>query len=183
MAEKFRGKYRSESIRHPFWDYSRNGKYFITFCTKDRQPFFGRNKDGIIEYSEIGNLVKKFWMEIPSHFPFVKLGEFVVMPDHFHGIIIIDKNELPVGTPNLGVPTGLSTSTGLSTVDNRKWKPGTVGVIINQFKRICTIHARRIEPEFGWQSRFHDHIIRNDHAFYRISNYIRDNPLKENLKN
>jgi len=93
-----------------------------------------------------------------------------------HGIIIIDKfndrqNAVAVETPKLGA----STATGGK---NEQWKPGTLGVIINQYKRICTINARKINPNFAWQSRFHDIIIRNDRAFKTISNYIIRNPAK-----
>jgi len=69
---------------------------------------------------------------------------------------------------------------GVSTVKtggkNDEWKPGTLGVIINQYKRTCTINARRIHADFGWQSRFHDHIIRDGQEFDRISEYIQNNP-------
>ena len=74
-----------------------------------------------------------------------------------------------VGTPNLDVPT----NTGI-----KNWKPGTLGVIINQYKRIVTINARKINSEFAWQSRYYDHIIRNQKSFYNIRNYIKRNPEK-----
>lgn len=153
-----------------------------------------------MQLNEIGQLADKFWKEIPDHFPFVKLGNFVIMPDHTHGILIIDK---PVeDTPKLGVSTDLSGSISTdpsqpSTIDpsgpiskdsspskktnggkNEKWKSGSIGVIINQYKRAVTIKARKINPKFEWQSRFHDHIIRNSTAFERIQNYIENNPVK-----
>lgn len=139
-----------------------------------------------MQLSEIGEIARLYWMEIPNHFSFVKLDAFVVMPNHVHGIIIID-----VQTPNLGVSeiiepkneqlTGNETPRlGVSTVKtggkNDEWKPGTLGVIINQYKRTCTINARRIHADFGWQSRFHDHIIRDGQEFDRISEYIQNNP-------
>ncbi len=62
--------------------------------------------------------------------------------------------------------------------DYRKSVIGNLGVIINQYKRICTIHARKINPDFAWQSRFYDHIIRNDESFHKIAEYIRNNPMK-----
>ncbi|WP_211224623.1 transposase [Salinimicrobium xinjiangense] len=159
-------------MRKPEWDYGNDGAYFITICTKDRKKSFGKVGNGVMERSEIGDLVQKFWAEIPGHFPFVELGEFVVMPDHFHGIIVINNNSRkPVETPNLGVSTVVD-----KKEENRK--PGTIGVMINQFKRICTIHARKIDPNFSWQSRYYDHIIRDDIAFNRISEYIRKNPEK-----
>jgi len=85
-----------------------------------------------------------------------------------------------VETPNLGVSTIHATEpipTNRTAAASEKWNPGTMGVILNQYKRICTIHARKIHADYGWQSRFHDHIIRNDESFQRISEYIRNNPL------
>ncbi|WP_051205363.1 transposase [Salinimicrobium xinjiangense] len=105
-------------MRKPGWDYSSNAAYFVTLCTKDRKNYFGKVGKGKMEKSEIGNLVHNFWEEIPGHFPFVELGEFVVMPNHFHGIIVINNNSRkPVETPNLGV----------STVVDKKRKIGNRG--------------------------------------------------------
>lgn len=212
MAEKFRNKYRIKTSRLQNWDYGWNAAYFVTICTDNREYYFG---DVIVEtpnlgvstitmqLSEIGEIAKKFWFEIPNHFPFVKLGAFVVMPNHVHGIVIIDKYDnismdsrtdvaggdygnddgRNVETPKLGVsndethettePDNANTTGG----KNKKWNPGTLGVIINQYKRICTINARKIHSNFGWQSRFHDHIIRDNKAFQNITKYILNNPL------
>jgi len=85
---KYQNKYRNESSRLSTWDYSADGAYFITICTKDKEHYFGEilNPDKI-EFSEIGQYVHKCWLEIPMHFPFVRLDEFIVMPDHVHGIL------------------------------------------------------------------------------------------------
>ncbi|CAM4237786.1 hypothetical protein [Gillisia limnaea] len=91
MAEKFQNKYRSASARLKTWDYGWNGAYFVSICTQSRECFFGNISDGKMHLSEIGEIAHNFWIEIPNHFPFVKLGEFIVMPNHMHGIIIIDK--------------------------------------------------------------------------------------------
>jgi REP element-mobilizing transposase RayT len=91
MSEKFRDKFRVSSTRLLKWDYSKNGYYFITICLADRQCIFGEIKDGRSFLNKIGNLVKGFWLEIPHHFPFVTLDEFVIMPNHVHGILIIDR--------------------------------------------------------------------------------------------
>ena len=188
MAKKFRNRYRIESTRLPGWDYGNDGAYFVTICTHHRYCFFGDVAAKKVRLSDLGNIVQKCWHEIPDHFPFVELGESVVMPNHVHGIIIINKKrhepqkrndgdnmvETPklVETPNLGVST---------TNASKKWKPGILGVIINQYKRACTIQCRKINPEFGWQSRFHDRIIRDYQAYVQISQYIINNPLKWNL--
>jgi putative transposase len=89
--EKFRGKYRIPPARLQTWDYGSNALYFITICTKNRKHFFGEIANGQMMLSEIGRLAEKYWHEIPEHFPFVILDEFVVMPNHIHGIIEIAK--------------------------------------------------------------------------------------------
>lgn len=201
MSDKYQNKYRSESARLQNWDYGSNGRYFVTICTHNRACFFGKivvtNK---MILSETGEFAHHFWNEIPHHFPFVELGEFVVMPNHVHGIIIINKPPgiivgttgnivgAPgniVGTPESGVPTILPPVPPSEISPNRqqtlnasaKWKPATLGVIVNQYKRMVTINARKIQNDFAWQSRFYDNIIWNDDAFRRISNYIQNNPL------
>ena len=196
MSElKFRNKYRIPSNRLKNWDYGSNSAYFITICTKNRGHFFGEINNGKMQLNELGKNAVQFWMEIPNHFPFIELGNFVVMPNHTHGILIIDKpvDNRAVDTPNVEMPNlGISTgciSTGLSTDIPQKpkpknggkideWKPGTIGVIINQYKRMVTIHNRKINPNFAWQSNFHDHIIRNSKSFENIQNYIENNPAQ-----
>jgi len=226
MSDKFRNKYRIASIRLQNWDYSRSGFYFVTICTKNRVCFFGsiekkRDESDIYvknKLSEIGNIAEKFWLEIPQHFPFVKLDTFVIMPNHVHGIIVIDHQnnkrqnhinnghtrnidiktqdvvktnivETPtniietntVETPKLGVSTTITNTNNIKKTTggkNKKWKSGTLGTIINQYKRICTINARKINSDFAWQSRFYDHIIRNEESYQNIVKYIVNNPLK-----
>ena len=87
----FKNKYRIGSIRASWWDYGWNGAYFITICTHNRIHYFGEVENGKMNLSSLGEAAEKCWYEIPLHFPFVRLGSFVVMPDHVHGIIIIDK--------------------------------------------------------------------------------------------
>jgi REP element-mobilizing transposase RayT len=196
MSElKFRNKYRIPSNRLKNWDYGSNSAYFITICTKNREHFFGEINNGKMQLNELGKNAVQFWMEIPNHFPFIELGNFVVMPNHTHGILIIDKpvDNRTVDMPNVEMPKlGISTlgiSTGLSTDIPQKpkpknggkideWKPGTIGVIINQYKRMVTIHNRKINPNFAWQSNYHDHIIRNSKSFENIQNYIENNPAQ-----
>lgn len=91
MPDKFRNKYRISSARLQHWDYGSNAIYFEPICTQNREHYFGEIADGKMNLSETGKMANRFWFEIPNHFPFVQLGEFVVMPNHVHGIIIIDK--------------------------------------------------------------------------------------------
>lgn len=137
--KKFKNKYRTESSRLKNWDYLSDGFYFITIVTKQRECFWGEIISTKMILNDLGDIVQHFWGEIPSHFSFIKLDEMIVMPNHIHGILLIDKKNYDsmIETPKLGV----------STI--KQWKPGTIGVVINPFKRICTINSRRINPEFG----------------------------------
>ena len=91
--EKFQHKYRIASARASWWDYGWNGAYFITICTKNREHFFGKIENGQMQLSGIGILADVFWHEIKNHAKNVELGAFVVMPNHIHGILILDKPE------------------------------------------------------------------------------------------
>ncbi len=180
--DKFKNKYRIPSARLQAWDYGRNGIYFITICTQNRETYFGKIVNGYMELSNIGLIANKYWGEIPEHFPFVNLNEFVVMPNHIHGIIEIAKTNNEhnvVETPNLGVSTNIDTE-HQTAASSEKWKPQSLGVIINQFKRIVTIQSHKIHADFAWQSRFYDHIIRNNKSYEKIKNYIINNPQKWN---
>jgi len=92
MSDKFQNKYLISSARLKNWDYGSNAIYFVTICTQNREHYFGEIANGKMQLSETGKIAQRFWFEIPNHFPFVKLGEFVVMPNHLHGIIIIDRS-------------------------------------------------------------------------------------------
>ncbi len=85
----FKNKYRIESARLKNWDYSSDGYYFVTICTHDRIRHFGKITNRTIVLSDMGNIADKYWREIPDHFPFAKLIEHVIMPNHIHGIIEI----------------------------------------------------------------------------------------------
>ena len=93
MQNKFQNKYRIPSSRLQTWDYGTNGAYFITICTQNREHFFGVVQNGTMQLSETGKIAEQLWIEIPNQFPFIELGNFVVMPNHVHGILIINKIE------------------------------------------------------------------------------------------
>jgi REP element-mobilizing transposase RayT len=151
--------------------------------------------------SEIGTIANECWSQIPNHFPFVKLGEYIVMPDHVHGIIIIDKpindNDKNVETRLIAslpstMPPSSTVSPSLIAPPPNDHKPGgfagnknpmlneNVSRIIRWYKGRTTFESRKTHADFAWQSRFHDHIIRDENSFHNISNYIANNPLNWN---
>lgn len=189
MPDKFRNKYRIPSARLENWNYGSNAIYFVTICTNNRVKYFGEivktqdfaSSQKTMQLSEIGTIAQKCWVEIPNHFPFVELGEFIVMPNHVHGIIIIDKPLNDIGDTNAIVETQNFASLPEPKPDNHnKFGPQSKNLasIIRGFKIGVTKFARNNKIEFDWQSRFHDHIIRNDESFQRISDYIINNPSK-----
>jgi hypothetical protein len=89
-TNKFCGKYRTASTRLKTWDYASNGYYFITICTKNRHNYFGDIIDENIKLNQWGEIANKYWLEIPDHFDNVKIDAFIVMPNHIHGIIILE---------------------------------------------------------------------------------------------
>jgi putative transposase len=186
MCSLFRNKYRIESTRYRGYDYSSPGKYFITICTKNKISYFGEVVNGKMILAETGQIAEKFWLEIPGHFPNIDLDEFIIMPDHIHGIIIIKapKSEFQsnssVQAPNLGVSID-SANIILPGKLSETPKLG-VSTIINQFKRICTITIKTRGFDFAWQPRYYDHIIRTRIELYRIRKYIRENPEKLSRK-
>lgn len=179
MQNKFKNKYRISSARLQTWDYSNNGAYFITICTQNRHHFFGNIQNQEMQLSEIGKLAEKFWYEIPNHFSMIELGNFVVMPNHVHGILIIDKpnDESFVETRQCLVST-VETNSIIGSSRFQNQGKNTISSIVGSYKSIVTKMSRQINPNFAWQSRFHDHIIRNSKSFDTIQNYIEQNPLK-----
>ena len=177
--DKFKNKYRIASARLKGWDYGNNGAYFITICTANREHYFGAIENGTMHLNGIGLLAEKYWIAIPNHFPFVELGNFIIMPNHIHGILIIDKP--PENFNNIGnvetLHCNVSTITKNKQMAKISPKPGSISTIIRSYKSVVSKNAREIQSNFSWQSRFHDHIIRNNQSFVKIQNYISDNPL------
>lgn len=173
--EKYQNKYRIPPARAPFWDYAWNASYFVTVCTQYRICWFGNVVNGQMVLSEIGKIAHQCWSDIPIHFPFVKLDAFVVMPNHVHGIVTIDKSDYDIKTER----DGNEPQTPPPRTQN-KFGPQSKNLasIIRGFKIGVTKNARLIQPDFAWQTRYHDHIIRDESAHYNISAYIINNPAK-----
>lgn len=178
-------------LRLKDWDYRNNGIYFVTINTHYKVNYFGEIRDQEMHLNEIGQFAHKFWEEIPKHFHYVELGEFVIMPNHMHGIIIINRPpwmmvepkfkiisgvgmlQCNIPTPEIKQPLFSPKSLRMSRISP---KPGSLSTIIRSYKSVVSKHAHYINPNFKWQSRFYDHIIRNDKAYYNIHRYIKNNP-------
>ena len=169
--QKYKNQYRIESTRLRYWDYGANAAYFITICTKNKENYFGDIDDDEMKHSDIGVLAEKYWLEIPEHFSFVKLDLFVIMPNHIHGIVVIDKPE----KQNARV---LGDAKYCVSTNRFGVQSGNLGSIVRGYKVGVTKHARVCCPSFAWQPRYWDHIIRDENEYNRISKYIKINPKK-----
>ena len=226
MTDKFQNKYRIPSARLQKWDYRWAGAYFITICTQNREHYFGEIENGEMKLSPVGTIVDALWHEIKNHSKNIELGAFVVMPNHVHGILILNGDDTENGditgnvdnTCNVGdvwdvinvenpgdvhdahnvetghalslqptqptiqstQPTQLSHPTEKTIGQTRFQNIGknSVSSIIGSYKSAVTKHAHRLGFNIAWQTRFHDHIIRDNQSFETIQTYIIENPVK-----
>ena len=159
----YKNKYRISTTRLKTHDYGSKGLYFITIVTKNRRCFFGKitkTKAGRrLIPTVIGRIAIEFWRAIPQHYPFVELDEFIVMPNHIHGILYLNNPE------------------------KTDWQPNTFGrqsrnipAIIRGFKSSLKRYANQNDICFEWHPRYHDIVIRNKKSLENIRKYIRNNP-------
>ena len=165
-------------IRKRNYDYTNTGWYFVTICTKNREYFFGEIRNEEMQLSVIGKQAQIFWLEIPEHFPNVELGEFVIMPDHIHGIIgIVNPRDLACKIPTSNVPT--DTSNKNEYMASISPKSGSLSAIIRSYKSVLTRWCGLNDSHsFSWLARFHERIIRNQEEYSRIEEYIHSNPKR-----
>ena len=172
-------KHREGSARLSGWDYRNQARYFITICTKNRFHFLGQCFDGIMSLSDIGKMTYTFWKEIPNHFSNVFLDVFQVMPNHIHGIIALTGEIIAPRNTNLTNRNIID-----KPVEKNQYfqaispKAGSLATIVRSYKSVCKkeINLNFPDAEFAWQPRYHDYIIRDDEKFFRIKNYIINNP-------
>ncbi|WPO80099.1 transposase [Flavobacterium sp. KACC 22761] len=179
--DKFQNKYRISSIRAQWWDYGWNGAYFITICTQDREHYFGEIQNDKMVLSGAGIIADLLWYQIPMHHKNVELGDFVVMPNHIHGILIIDKqsdNIDKLNNTNNGdnVETGHALSQHALSPRFQNIGKNTISSIVGSYKSAVTKHANRLGYPHKWQKLFYDNIIRSNNDYQRISDYIVSNP-------
>ena len=189
------------SIRLKGYDYSQAGLYFITICCQDRACLFGGVVKGEMILNDAGMMVENEWNQLHERFTNIQLHEYIVMPNHFHAILEIVGATLVVAAPNGETvsPNGETVSPNGETVspngETEKGQPQgvaptqknkTVGDMVGAFKSIVTVEYIRGVKNWGWapfngklwQRNYHEHIIRNEQSYQRISDYIINNPTK-----
>ena len=202
-------KHHRRSIRLKGYDYSQAGLYFITICAQNRACLFGNIVVGAplvgaqMVLNDAGKMVETEWLKLPNRFTNIELHEFVVMPNHFHGILeitvgasvgvsLVDtqntpdtQNGRPEGQPQGIAPTTITPDISADApTDTAKNK--TVGDMMDAFKSITTVEYIRGVKTMGWQPfdgklwqrNYWEHIIRNYNEYQRISEYIINNPQR-----
>jgi len=177
------------SIRLKGYDYAEAGAYFVTICAQNRECLFGEIVDGEMRVNDAGKVIARWWEELPHKFPSVDLDEFVVMPNHFHGIVVITDTSVGAYLRVCPDPQGARMAQG-ADVTAQGAHPGAplrrlaLGEIVQWFKTMTTNEYIRGVKQNGWtpfpgklwQRNYYEHIIRNENDLNRIREYIFNNP-------
>ena len=171
MQKSKKIKSQRKSIRLKEFDYTTPWWYYITICTFNHKILFGEIKKGKLVLNDFGKIVKDEWLKTKTIRNNIDLDYYVIMPNHFHGILINESRDkarlVHTEVRRFGKPV-----------------PNSLSSIIGSFKSAVTKRINEIRKSPGakvWQSRFYDHIIRNDNDLNRIRTYIQNNPLKWEL--
>jgi len=163
--------YHRHSIRLKGYNYSHPGAYFVTICTHNRELLF--------ESTPVKEMLRSFWVKLPTKFSTIELDEFVIMPNHIHGIIIITVGATPCGCPNI-------TPRGYPNTGQPHGAAPTIGDIIDWYKTMTTnAYINGVKKgkwvsfhQKFWQRNYYEHVIRDENDLNRIRQYITDNPIK-----
>ncbi len=176
-------EYHRKSVRLPEYDYSQPGAYFVTLVTKNRELLFGKIESGEIIINQFGLIVASYWQKLSSYFP-IQIDKFVVMPNHFHGIILIMNCKGEASGVKVDLITNAS-SPDASPLPNSNRPNGTIrgslSAIVQHFKSITTRRINSLQNTRGvmiWQRNYYEHIIRNEDGLRNIREYINNNPLR-----
>lgn len=169
----FKDRYRVESTRLPGWDYASAGYYFVTICTHERTCFLGEICNGVMVLSPQGEIVAEEWRRTEEMRENVALDDWVIMPNHLHGIVVI--RGAPVETH---CNTSLPRQQPANTFGPQK---NNLASIIRGFKGCATKRIREAGYDFGWQTRYYEHVIRDENSLNEIRSYIASNPFKWEL--
>jgi len=163
MTENPGKKHNRRSIRLQGFDYSRPGTYFVTLCSQNRECLFGNIVDGEMRLNDMGRMVADTWEWLAEQYDHVTLDEWVIMPNHVHGLIVLTDD----------------CRGGSRTAPTGKRKP--VGRLIGAFKTVSTKRINELRQTPGdklWQRNFWEHIVRDESEWHRIREYIQDNPAQ-----
>jgi putative transposase len=187
-------KYNFSTDRYKDYDYSSSGVYFVSINIKDRKPVFGKFDNGKIMLSAAGKIADTCWKDIPLHFRNVQTGDYIIMPEHLHGLIILNAPDHLEKTrqdlikqnriENQNIKSGNESIIALTAeqrlskkMSELSAKPGSLGVVIRSFKSAASKLIHEFDTSFAWQNGYYDHIVRTYSELLRIQDYIISNPI------
>jgi putative transposase len=176
------------STRLKGFDYSQAGIYFVTICSAMKRPTFGSIAGKLCKLSKLGDLVATCWLRIPDHFPRIELGEFVVMPNHLHGLVVFHRG---VGAqhvaplrhphaPSIDAQPHITTLAPKADTRHLFVQPSSLGAVVRAFKATVTRRAKT-ELEIHsriWQRNYFERVVRRGKEFELIQRYILENPMR-----
>ena len=185
------------SVRLKDYDYSQAGAYFVTVCAWKKEYLFGEISEGKVSCSDVGEIISDVWRKLADRFASMELDEFVIMPNHIHGIIVLNVGvglALPGSLPDTigkmkpkqkGAASGAPTKNNVTNPNAINQgvinHAPTLGDIMRTFKSVSTITVNRRLDRQGyplWQRNYYEHVIRDERELHSIREYIRDNPMK-----
>ncbi|MFH1010352.1 MAG: transposase [bacterium] len=164
-----------KSVRLPHYDYASPGAYFLTLCTHNKECLLGMVADGIMHLSECGRIIEREWLRSANLRKEVGIGDFVIMPNHLHGIVLISENDRAHGRAALP---------DVYRRDSRGREAHSVSSFVAGFKSYTTKLVNELRKTPGarlWQPNYFEHVIRNDAQLSRACEYVQTNPLRWEL--
>jgi len=162
------------------FDYTSDARWFVTICAHNKKCVLGRVVDEEVALSDVGRIVEECWLLIPEISPQVVLNEFIIMPNHIHGILEI--TEKPNACRGKALPCPYNDGWNDRNIAKQgKPIPGSLGTILGSFKSAVTKRVNKLHGIDGkpfWQRNYYEHAIRNDRDLHRIQHYIKQNPLR-----
>ena len=170
------------SIRLQSYDYRTAGAYFVTICTFQKEPVLAGIVNGEMRLTPLGEVVRGCWNEIPRHFSHVEQDEFVVMPNHLHGIIVINNAVINVGAQHAAPGVYMAdVERAQRAAPLRNVLPASLGAVVRSFKSACTKRINELRATPGlpvWQRNYHERVIRHDNELHALRHYIQSNPAR-----
>ena len=180
-------RHHRRSIRLQGFDYTQPGAYFITTVTRERACLFGQVIDGEMRLNDAGEIARQCWLDIPNHFSNAQLDEFVIMPNHVHGVIVLvessdmtynvgARHAVPLPNDAASLPRDLSKCEKFGSPIS-----GSIPTIVRSYKSAVTKQINECHGTPGapvWQRGYYEHIIRSDESLNHIRKYIMNNPLQ-----
>ena len=166
-----------KSLRLNYYDYSQSGAYFVTICTFHHRQLFGEVQNGEMQLNGVGRLAAAQWLQLEFRFTCLELGEWVVMPNHIHGILVL--RGTGEASQQKGSPLPTRSVNDASPLRPTGTTPGSIGAIIQNFKSVTSrklSERSSISKESIWQRNYYEHIIRNEREMQAITDYILTNP-------